>query len=294
MQKYQDFIIAAGIAVSGASVLVRPTGGTSTSVIYSDGTTTKANPTVTGTDGKFSFYAANGRYDLVYSGGIPAIASGTLTDVMLEDVPLSNLSELTTASAARSSLGLGSAAVVSTSSFLQKANDLSDLSTASNARNNLGLGAAAVSSTSSFLQAVNNLSELSTSTLPQTARANIGAASSTSSQTISGGQRNAVVALASTGQITPDFSAGNNFSLAMTVNTTLAKGTNAQPGQSGFIAITQNSTAKTLAYDNTFYKFAGGSTATLSTATVVGTLDVLRYNVMTSTSAECEMRNGLA
>lgn len=293
MQKYQDTILsAAGQPVAGASVLVRPTGiTTSTSVIYSDsGTTTKANPTATDQNGRFSFYGANGRYDLVYSG--VGMVAGTAVDVMLEDVPLSNLQELSTASAARTNLGLGAAAVVSTSAFLQKANDLGDLGTASNARANLGLGSAAVVSTSAFLQTANRLSELSTSTLPQTARANIGAASSTSSQSFSGGQRGAVVALASTGQIAPDLGASNNFSLAMTVNTTLAAPTNPQPGQSGRIAITQNSTAKTLAF-NTFWKFSGG-TGTLSTATAIGTTDVLRYYTLTTTSAECEMRNGLA
>ena len=80
----------------------------------------------------------------------------------------------------------------------------------------------------------------------------------------------------------------------MTVNTTLAKGTNARVGQEFRVTVFQNSTAKTLAYDSSFYKFAGGSTATLSTATAVGTTDVLRGYVITSTSAECEMRNGIA
>ena len=342
MQKYQDVIIAAGLPVSGASVLVRPTGvTTSTSVIYSDsGTTTKTNPTTTDGNGRFTFYGANGRYDLVYSGGTPTITPGTMSDVMLEDVPLSNLSELSTASAARDNIGLGSAAVVSTSTLLQKINDLSDLGTASNARANLGLGSAAVVSTAAFLQAVNNLSELSTSTLPGIARANLGLGSaavvststffqrnnnlsdvtstasaqanlglvigtnvqafstgivtSTGTNTFSAAQRGAVVALASTGQIAPNLGAANNFSLAMTVNTTLATPTNIVAGQSGRIAITQNSTAMTLAYDSAFWKFAAGATATLSTATAVGTVDVLRYYTITSTSAECEMRNGVA
>jgi len=306
MQKYQDVIIAAGLPVSGASVLVRPTGvTTSTSVIYSDsGTTTKTNPTTTDGNGRFTFYGANGRYDLVYSGGTPTITPGTMSDVMLEDVPLSNLSELSTASAARDNIGLGSAAVVSTSTLLQKINDLSDLGTASNARTNLGLGSAAVVSTSTFFQRNNNLSDV---TSTASAQANLGLVigtnvqafstgivTSTGTNTFSAAQRGAVVALASTGQIAPNLGAANNFSLAMTVNTTLATPTNIVAGQSGRIAITQNSTAMTLAYNSAFWKFAAGATATLSTATAVGTVDVLRYYTITSTSAECEMRNGVA
>lgn len=253
MQKYQDVVLNSnGQPVASATVLVRPTGGTSTSALFGDaaGTGTKANPVTADAYGRFSFCAANGRYDLVVSGSY--IQTTTVTDVMLEDVPLSNLVELSTAAQARVNLGMGT-------------------------------------STGTVLTAGNNLSDLASA---PTARTNLGAAASTSSQTLSGGQRTATVALASTGQITPDFSTANNFSLAMTVNTTLAKGTNAQPGQSGWIAITQNSTAKTLAYDSTFYKFT--ATATLSTATSVGTGDVIRYNILTTTSCECEMRNGVA
>lgn len=51
-----------------------------------------------------------------------------------------NLSDLNSASAARTNLGLGSAAVQNTSFFLQTANNLSDLASASSARGNLGLG----------------------------------------------------------------------------------------------------------------------------------------------------------
>lgn len=253
MQKYQDVVLNSnGQPVGSATVLVRPTGGTSTSVIYGDaaGTGTKANPLTADANGRFSFYGTNSRYDLVVSGSY--IQTTTVTDVMLEDVPLSNLVELSTAAQARVNLGMGT-------------------------------------STGAVLAASNNLGDVASVV---TARGNLGAAASTSSQTLTGGQRTAVVALASTGQVTPDFSTANNFTIAMTVNTTLAKGTNVQPGQSGWIAITQNSTAKTLAYDSTFYKFT--ATATLSTATVVGTGDVIRYNILTTTSCECEMRNGVA
>ncbi len=262
MQKYQDLVIdSLSRPVSGVTVLVRPTGNTTqTSVIYGDvaGTGTRANPLTADSYGRFWFYGTNSRYDLIISGA--GINTTTQSDIMLEDVPRSNLAELSTASAARTNLGLGDAALVSTSSFLQTANNLSEL----------------------------------TGTAAATVRSNLSAATTTGSQSFTGGQRGAVVVLASTGQIAPDFSTANNFSLAMSVNTTLAAGTNAVAGQSGRIVITQNSTAKTLAYNSGFYKFAAGATATLSTATAAGTRDVLRYFILDSTSAECEMRNGVA
>ncbi len=298
MQKRQDVIInSAGQPVGGATVLVRPTGTTNTATLYATntGTAPAANPVTADAYGRFSYYGTNGRYDEVISGNY--IQATTNFDVMLEDVPLSNLVELSTASAARSNLGLGSAAVVSTATFAKAANNLSDLASTASARINLGMG----TSTGTVLSADRNLGDLSTAA---TARANLGLAIGTNvqafstayalttgSQTFTGGRRNAVVALASTGQITPDFSAGNNFSISMTVNTTLAAGTAGAVGQEGRITIFQNSTAKTLAYDSAFYKFAGGTTATISTATAVGTTDVLRYYIMTTTSAECEIRN---
>ena len=327
MQRYQDSILnSAGQPVSGATVLVRPTGSTATATIYgtNTGTATAANPVTTDVNGRFGFYGTNGRYDLVVSGSY--IQTTTVTDVMLEDVPLTNLAELTTASSARDNLGLGSAAVVSTATFVKAANNLSDLLSTASARINLGMG----TSTGTVLSASRNLGDLasaatarvnlllgtSTGTVlsasrnlgdvetPATARANLGVAIGTNvqafstayalttgSQTFTGGRRNTQVVLASTGQITPDFSAANNFQLSMTVNTTLAAGTGGAVGQEGRIVIFQNSTAKTLAYDSAFYKLVGATTATLSTATAVGTTDVLRYYIMTTTSAECEMRN---
>lgn len=54
-----------------------------------------------------------------------------------------NLSDLQAASAARTNLGLGTAAVQNVAFFLQAANNLSDLANAATARTNLGLGAVA-------------------------------------------------------------------------------------------------------------------------------------------------------
>lgn len=264
MQRYQDVVLNSnGQPVSSASVMVRPTGSTSAATIYgtSSGTATAANPVTADTNGRFFFYGTNGRYDLVVSGSY--INTTTVTDVMLEDVPLTNLAELSTAAAARVNLGLGT----STGTVLAAANNLSDVASAVTARANLGVAIGT-----------------------NVAAYNASAAFTTGSQTFSGGIRFAVTTLASTGQITPDFGATNNFQLSMTVNTTLASPTNPQPGQIGHIAVFQNSTAKTLAYNSAFYKAT--TTMTLSTATGVGTVDLLRYYVLTTTSAACQMTNG--
>lgn len=55
-----------------------------------------------------------------------------------------DLSDLTSASTARTNLGLGTAAVEADTKYAHRANDLSDLASASTARTNLGLGALAV------------------------------------------------------------------------------------------------------------------------------------------------------
>lgn len=75
---------------------------------------------------------------------VPAesIASGTYLD------EASNLSDVDSASSARTNLGLGTAATHAVADFLQTANNLSDV-TAATARTNLGLGSVATGTTSS-------------------------------------------------------------------------------------------------------------------------------------------------
>lgn len=261
MEKWQDAILNSnGQPVAGATVLVTPSGtNTATAVLYADiaGSATRANPLTADANGRAWFYGTNGRYDLIVSGSY--IQTTTVTDVMTEDVPLSNLAELSTASAARTNLGLGVWSTAAGSFGLQSANNLSDLSTASVARANLGFPGAITTSTNSW----------------------------------TAGQRGAVVALASTGQISPNLDAGNNFSLAMTVNTTLATPSNVAGavGQGGQITITQAGTAKTLTMAS-FYKFAGGVVGTLSTAT--GATDVLNYQIISTSAAACVMLNNFS
>jgi len=82
-----------------------------------------------------------------------------------------NLSDLGSASTARTNLGLGTIAVESATSFAKNSDNLSGLISASTARTNLGLGTMAIQNTGSFLTSSNNLIDLVS---PGTARTNLG------------------------------------------------------------------------------------------------------------------------
>jgi hypothetical protein len=76
--------------------------------------------------------------------------------------------------------------------------------------------------------------------------------------------------------ITPDLTAGMNFSVTLAGNRTLENPTNAQPGDSGIIIVTQDATgSRTLAY-GTNWKFPGGA-PTLTTA--ANAVDLITYFV---------------
>ena len=82
--------------------------------------------------------------------------------------------------------------------------------------------------------------------------------------------------------ITPDFDAGQNFSVTLAGNRTLANPTNIDAGQTGSIFITQDGTgSRTLSFGS-YWDFAGGTAPTLSTA--AASVDRMDYIVRTSTS----------
>lgn len=88
MQKYQDtaLVTVGGTTVPllGAAVLVSANGLTAAATIYSNnGVTAVANPLTTDSTGKFSFYAANGRYDLLITKA--GYSNISVTDVQLQD-----------------------------------------------------------------------------------------------------------------------------------------------------------------------------------------------------------------
>lgn len=88
----------------------------------------------------------------------------------------------------------------------------------------------------------------------------------------------AVVAVVQSATIAVDLSTGLNFSTTMTGNRTLGAPTNAKPGQSGIIVITQDATGgRTLAFDAA-WKFPMGLDPVLSIA--AGARDVLCYTVI--------------
>lgn len=106
-------------------------------------------------------------------------------------------------------------------------------------------------------------------------------------QTFTAAQRGTVSALTDGATITPNFATANNFSVTLGGNRTLANPTNLTAGQSGAIAITQDSTgSRTLGYGS-YWKFAGGNPPTLTTT--ASKVDVLVYYVESSTRISAQV-----
>ena len=82
--------------------------------------------------------------------------------------------------------------------------------------------------------------------------------------------------------ITPNFDTNQNFSVTLAGNRTLANPSNIDAGQTGSIFVVQDGTgSRTLSF-GTYWKFAGGTAPTLSTA--AGSVDRIDYIVYTTTA----------
>ena len=91
-----------------------------------------------------------------------------------------------------------------------------------------------------------------------------------------------VTSLTDAASIAIDMGVGNNFAFTLAGNRTLEAPTNATPGQTGYIYITQDGTgSRTLAFNNA-YIFVNGTAPTISTA--AGAKDLLVYNVKEATA----------
>ncbi|EKE70899.1 hypothetical protein [Oceanibaculum indicum] len=99
----------------------------------------------------------------------------------------------------------------------------------------------------------------------------------TGAQSIAGAKRGQPVPLDDGATITPDFDLGNNFSVTLAGNRTLANPTNIVAGQAGIIRIVQDGTgSRTLAFGS-YWKFAGGAAPDLTAAPAA--VDALAYYV---------------
>tara|TARA_B100002019_G_scaffold128223_1_gene110354 strand:- start:3900 stop:4424 length:525 start_codon:yes stop_codon:yes gene_type:complete len=106
-------------------------------------------------------------------------------------------------------------------------------------------------------------------------------------QTFTAAQRGAITALTDGATITPDFAAGNNYSVTLGGNRTLANPTNLTAGQSGVIMISQDGTgSRTLAFGN-YWKFAGGTAPSLTTT--ASAVDVIAFFVDSTTRISAQV-----
>jgi len=99
---------------------------------------------------------------------------------------------------------------------------------------------------------------------------------------VSGNSASEVVTLTDGATITPDFSTGNNFTVTLGGNRTLANPTNTTVGQSGVLYIVQDGTGSRTLGVGTHWHFPVGTAPTLTTT--ANAVDVFAFSVRSSTS----------
>ena len=99
---------------------------------------------------------------------------------------------------------------------------------------------------------------------------------------VDGNSASSVVTLTDGATITPDFSQGNNFSVVLGGNRTLANPTGITTGQTGVIYVIQDGTgSRTLGIGSHFH-FSGGTAPTFTTT--ANAVDAIAFSVRSSTS----------
>ena len=99
---------------------------------------------------------------------------------------------------------------------------------------------------------------------------------------VAGNSASEVVTLTDGATITPDFSTGNNFTVTLGDNRTLANPTNTTVGQSGVLYIVQDGTGSRTLGVGTHWHFPAGTAPTLTTT--ANAVDVFAFSVRSSTS----------
>ena len=99
---------------------------------------------------------------------------------------------------------------------------------------------------------------------------------------VAGHSASEVVTLTDGATITPDFSTGNNFTVTLGDNRTLANPTNTTVGQSGVLYIVQDGTGSRTLGVGTHWHFPAGTAPTLTTT--ANAVDVFAFSVRSSTS----------
>lgn len=117
MQPYTDVLFSTSGPVRNVSVTVKTYPGGAVATIYSDnGVTPAANPVITGNDGRFLFYAADGFYTITVSGA--GITTATIGPILLQDyattTPVASKLAASTGSLLVSTIAAGAGAVART------------------------------------------------------------------------------------------------------------------------------------------------------------------------------------